>query len=128
MKTITLDTIKDRKGNKKDGHKAEIVPGVKIVLFGSEDRSDYVKGENGKFVRVAKTHEYRIEFKVGDPAEYDSYNLKYLGVITSITEKTVSIKDGNTVRRLSIYEFDFRNYDFNQEIINKQNEITYNHI
>ncbi len=74
--------------------------------------------ENGNIVRV---------FKMGDMAEYDSYNLSYLGTIKSITEKTVSIlpRFGNgSVRRLKVGEFCWRNYKFDMEETNAQNLAT----
>ena len=56
-------------------------------------------------------------FKVGDMAEYDSYNLSYYGPIVSITEKTVTIKDKYFDRkyRLKLDTFAWRNYNFNLE-------------
>lgn len=53
-------------------------------------------------------------FRIGDMAEYDSYNLSYYGTIVSITEKTVTIKEKYSPqkRRLKIYDFTWRNYDF----------------
>lgn len=54
-------------------------------------------------------------YRVGDRAEFDSYNLFYLGTIVSITEKTVTIDTERSyeskTRRLSIYDFCWRNYD-----------------
>lgn len=66
-----------------------------------------------------------VTFTVGDTAEYDSYNLSYLGTITQITEKTVTIKPkySERTRRLKIDEFCWRNYDFNlEEVIKRNNE------
>lgn len=58
---------------------------------------------------------YCETFAVGDRAEYDSYNLSYIGRILSITAKTVTIDHGdrcdNGTSRLSIYDFCWRNYD-----------------
>lgn len=58
-----------------------------------------------------------VKFNVGDTAEYDSYNLKYLGTIVSITEKTVTIKESmcEDKHRLSLEKFCWRNWDFNLE-------------
>ena len=54
-------------------------------------------------------------YRVGDLAEFDSYNLSYLGRIVSITEKTVVIDTERSyeskTRRLSVYDFCWRNYD-----------------
>ena len=55
-------------------------------------------------------------FKIGDRAEYDSYNLSYIGTIAGITEKTVTIEIDPSrcpdKRRLKIGEFCSRNWDF----------------
>ena len=56
-------------------------------------------------------------FKMGDTAEYSSYNLSYMGIIIGITEKTVSIKcdSDKSIRRLKLSQFCWRNWDFNLE-------------
>ena len=59
-------------------------------------------------------------FKVGDLVEYDSWNLSYIGKITKITPKTVFVdKNGKhdhiervEIKRMKLYEFAWRNYDF----------------
>ncbi len=59
------------------------------------------------------------KFQIGDAAEYDSYNLSYLGVIDSITEKSVTIVKtrgiGAIKHRLSMHEFCWRNFKFNAD-------------
>lgn len=68
----------------------------------------------------------RLTYKVGDVAEYDSYNLHYLGTIKSITNKSVVIsKDhhwGGKTARLSLYEFAWRN----ETGVEKKNESNLN--
>jgi hypothetical protein len=61
--------------------------------------------------------ETSTKFMLGDFAEYDSYNLSYIGEIVSITEKTVTIRPQyeTTKRRLSLSDFCWRNYNFNLE-------------
>ena len=82
--------------------------------------------EPGKSIMVQRNDEKPIEFEIGDTAEYDSYNLKYLGKITSITNKTVTIqpKYENKKRRLKIQEFAWRNWDFDLISISAQNHET----
>ena len=65
-------------------------------------------------------------FKIGDTAEYDSYNLSYTGKIVSITEKIVTIlpKYETKNRRLKIQDFTFRNWNFDLERINNENYVT----
>jgi hypothetical protein len=71
-----------------------------------------------------------FSYHIGDWAEYDSYNLHYFGEITSITEKTVTIKKGigKGSRRLKIADFAWRNG--NKSISEKQlaNQDTMNYI
>lgn len=59
--------------------------------------------------------------KVGDIAEYDSYNLHYTDRIKSITDKTVSFQNG---RRLKLEEFCWRNWDFKLDKVMKNNAET----
>ena len=69
-------------------------------------------------------------FDIGDTAEYDSYNLQYLGTITKITEKCVTIVaykgDPNMEKthRLDLNEFCWRNHDFNLTEITRRNHDT----
>jgi hypothetical protein len=67
--------------------------------------------KNGKFTR---------SFIVGDEAEYDSYNLRYTGTITKITEKCVTIvaypnSSMAKAHRLDMNTFCWRNWDFDAE-------------
>lgn len=68
-------------------------------------------------------------FEIGDQAEYDSYNLSYTGAITKLTASTVTIqpKYGNGTKRLSMYTFAWRNFDFNMaETAARNHETSYN--
>lgn len=65
-----------------------------------------------------------VAFRVGDVAEYDSYNLRYLGVITNITEKNVTIDKGrgySTKARLKHEQFGWRNKGFDLDKVRKEN-------
>jgi hypothetical protein len=68
---------------------------------------------------VFRNRQQGATFKVGDKASYDSYNLVYVGEITKITNKAISIiaYKGNIgmekLHRLSLYEFSWRNHNFN---------------
>jgi hypothetical protein len=64
-----------------------------------------------------------VKFKIGDSAEYGSYNLHYIGTIVSITDKVVTIDSGHKtynikgervpeLRRLKLGEFAARNWNF----------------
>ena len=79
--------------------------------------------EPGKFVIVKRKDEKPVKFEIGDTAEYDSYNLKYLGKITSITSKTVTIqpKYETRKRRLKLQDFAWRNWDYDFERISHEN-------
>ena len=55
-----------------------------------------------------------VTLKVGDTCEQDSYNLSYHGTIIKITEKAIHVQKeyGGGVKRMSLYEFCWRNFDF----------------
>lgn len=93
------------------GMKAEIDRNKSIRIFGSRSGREYDK-----------------TFILGDQAEYDSFNLSYIGKIVGITDKTVTIQEryGRTPRkhRLKLYEFNWRNYDFDLERVTHENAIT----
>lgn len=89
--------------------------------------------ERNKSIAIFKEKDNELipcsKFVLGDQAEYDSFNLNYLGTITSITDKTVTITKqyGNNkpdIHRLSIYEFCWRNYNFDLEVIRAKNNET----
>lgn len=64
-------------------------------------------------------------FNIGDKAEYNSYNLSYIGMITGITDKTITFETGTAkqpeTRRLKLEEFCWRNWKFNLEATQKYN-------
>jgi len=77
----------------------------------------------GKSIVIKRIDEEPTEFTIGDPAEYDSYNLLYVGIITAITDKTVTIqpKYENKKRRLKLQDFAWRNWNFNAERVAQEN-------
>lgn len=84
-------------------------------------------GQDGGAVRVGRT------FNVGDKAEYDSYNLSYIGEITAITEKTVSIvaykgTQNEKLHRLDMNTFCWRNFNFDFVRAEAENSETMMHI
>lgn len=89
--------------------------------------------EPGKSIRLTGfNRNYRkdgfsfdITFKIGDPAEYDSYNLIYIGHIVSIGPKTVTIKPRRETRtrRLDLATFAARNFNFDLARIERENAI-----
>ncbi len=132
-------------------HLAEIVPGKSVRLHGIKDVAPKYTKKDGAYVPETPrcklhpeclAHEemaieclkaspenegkelYDITFNVGDPAEYDSYNLQYLGIITAITAKTVTIVDHGRAHRLGLYEFDRRNHRFDLDAITERNNET----
>jgi hypothetical protein len=75
-----------------------------------------VSVEHNKSIRIECTYKNAhnpkptdVTFNIGDKAEYDSYNLKYLGVITGITTKTITFEVGTSrqpeTKRLKIADF-----------------------
>ena len=65
-------------------------------------------------------------FRIGDIAEYDSYNLRYTGVINSITAKNVIIapRFGSATKRLDFRNFSWRNHDFDEVQVAQENFVT----
>lgn len=110
---------------------AEIVVGVSIRLFGmTKPGNRYVIDASGARVLDPGTV-YRRDFKVGDEAVYGSYNLVYTGTITAIGEKTVTITEsgrGGQVHRLALYEFDWRNWNFDPAETARRNADTMRYI
>lgn len=84
----------------------------------------------GKSINIYKNGEFgRSNFKIGDTAEYDSYNLNYLGEITAIGKKTVTItayKGTNNARnhRLDLNTFCWRNCGIDIAKVSKANAET----
>lgn len=80
-----------------------------------------------KWIRLHGVHQgtpFDITFHVGNSAEYDSYNLKYTGLITAIGAKTVTITArGERAHRLDLYTFSWRNYDFDADKISSHNNM-----
>lgn len=71
-----------------------------------------------------------ISFKVGDTVEYDSYNLRYLGVIEKITGKRITVQPryGAARKSMDLYGFAWRNHNFNLEQANAENFETSHYI
>ena len=89
-------------GQVAEGHHADIIPGKSIRIFGIETN------------RYGGPKAYDKTFKVGDEAEYGSYNLHYFGKILAVGAKTVRVETSSTggrARLLDPYEFSFRNRD-----------------
>jgi hypothetical protein len=96
-------------GETSDTHHADIVPGKYIRIHGI-----YRNHVNGP-------QHYNRVFKIGDKAEYDSYNFNYVGTIVAIGAKTVTIEDHGDRKRLDLYTFAWRNWNFDLEKIRKNN-------
>lgn len=58
----------------------------------------------------------------GEPCPRCKEEEAYCGTIVAIGEKTVTIQEDGRNRRLSVYEFSFRNRDFDIDAINARNE------
>jgi hypothetical protein len=79
--------------------------------------TEYEIDQNGKQITIWKNGVQHRTFKIGDTAEYDSYNLSYTGVIDKITSKCVTIiaHKGSSIEkthRLDMNKFCWRNYNF----------------
>ena len=108
-------------GEVAEGQHAEIIPGRRIRLFGVEKAGRrYVKDPvTGKMV-PNEERLYRRDFRIGDTAEVGSYNLIYTGTITAISEKTITVVEYHgtpnaKTYRMSLHEFNRRNWDFDAD-------------
>lgn len=102
---------------------AETSKGKAIVVYGVKQVSKGYNKETCKWETEDKM--FSKTFKVGDLAEYDSYNYSYVGKIKQITDKTVTIikdyRNGQSeTKRLKIRDFAWRNYNFDLERINQE--------
>ncbi len=117
-------------GDVAKGQHAEIIVGRRIRLFG-------VERAGTRYVRCPKTGKrilneerlYRRDFRIGDTAEVRSYNLTYTGTITAITEKTIAVIENHGTSnakayRMSLYEFNWRNWNFDAEECARRNAET----
>lgn len=94
-----------------------VVAGESITLIGTDKR--FSPGFN----KAVETP-YKTTFEIGDMAEYDSYNLSYIGTIVSITEKGVTIRhrgEGSKTSRLKLAQFNWRNKHFDLDERRKRN-------
>lgn len=111
-KTVVLNPVMS-KGCTRGGVRYEGSPSdfVAMIVPGQSIQVNRMKSDH-------RTETSTRNFSVGDRAEYDSYNLNYVGTITQISAKTVTFDTGRgyggavEVKRLSIHEFCWRNYDF----------------
>jgi hypothetical protein len=89
--------------------------------------AEFGKTEDGKN-KVHLTGRYGgyadvdITFTEGDTAIYDSYNFDFLGTITKITDKAVTIEPqyGSRTKRLDLATFANRNYKFDLDKSNAE--------
>ncbi len=90
---------------------ADITPKKSIRLYGTQ-------------INYNPPTDFDLTFKIGDQAEYDSYNLDYTGKIVAIGAKTITIEDHGERYRLDLHTFAWRNWDFNIVRISENNADT----
>jgi hypothetical protein len=101
------------------GHHATIVPGESITLYGV-DCNRYVRNATTGNMEAGEVR-YARTFRIGEIAEWGSYNLSYMGTIVAIGRKTVTIEDHGSKHRLALAKFAWRNRHFNAEAAQRQN-------
>jgi len=99
-------------------HKADVTPGISIRLYGTDANN-----------RDHSAREYDRTYRIGDSAEYGSYNLSYMGKITAIGPRSVTIHETRhtgsptgTRHVLTLNEFDWRNWDGIEKKIKNNSE------
>lgn len=69
----------------------EVFPGEKVIVNHMKCVG-YAKDSSGRTDMDQPIEKLQVmEYKVGDEAVYDSYNLAYIGTIVAITEKSVIV-------------------------------------
>ena len=112
-------------GATSDIYHADIIPGESIRLWGWNSNNQRASHNpvNGRYRPFWKWFSHT--FRLGDWAEYDSYNFNYTGKIVAIGPKSVTIEgDGARKHRLTLYEFAWRNWDLDLDRIAKNNSDT----
>lgn len=121
-----------------------VKPGAERPGIGSLRVAEVVEGESVRIVCLAIAHDYHKPpagvfesrrrvfvdekvFSLGDPAEYDSFNLAYYAPILSITAKTVVLApdrygSGGSKHRLTLAKFVGKNHDFDMAKAQKRND------
>ena len=117
MKSITLLNLQPKartyRGNRyqpteTNEFHAEIVTGKSVRIFGVN--RNHIKGPQ----------KFDLTFALWDEAIYDSFNLIYIGKISAIGAKSVTISDGRD-HRLSVHEFCRRNCNFDAARVARHN-------
>lgn len=105
------------------GHHAVIVPGESIALYGTETKVRHARLADGTFDYHHEQVPYERRFRIGDDAEYNSYNLVFFGPIVAIGAQTITIRDKHSTRnhKLDLATFSRRNRDFSVEAATKRN-------
>lgn len=85
-----------------------------------------VELDRNSFIGIYKNGVMGASFRIGDQAEYHSYNLIYTGTISKITDKIVQIVEypgtlNERKHNLSLYEFCYKNYRFDAERVAAHN-------
>lgn len=92
----------------RDVYNAEIIPGQSIRIW-------------GVYNNMLPPVTYNLTFKVGDRAVYGSYNTTWVGTIVSIG-KCVTIEHDKERTRLAPSVFAWRNFNFDEQRIEQENE------
>lgn len=98
------------------GHHVVVKPGLSIRLYGLERN------------RIDGPVDYDRTFEIGDTVAMDSYNMVYMGQITSIGAKTVTIKGSLGTKRLNLERFSWRNRLFDVEETARRNAVERNYL
>lgn len=102
------------------------------VVYPAQPTDYEVCIDKGK-ITIFKNGVEGTSFMVGEKAEYDSWNLRYIGDIAKITPNTVTIiaykghSGMEQTHRLDMNSFCYRNWDFNygEAVSYNQNESMY---
>lgn len=121
-KPYTQNGVKCAPANTDGTYNAEILPDFEIRIYGTYTNNGHYDAAAKLWVVEPKP--FDKAFRLGNEAEYDSYNLSYTGKIVGIGPKTVTIENHGKKRRLDLYEFCRRNWNFDAEKIARRNAET----
>ena len=107
-KTITRRGVTHSRSTK-DSINADVTPTESIRIYGT------------MIDRVREPESFNRVFKIGDEVIHGSYNLIYTGKIIAIGAKTVTVKDHDRKKRMTLYEFADRNWDLDLDRVHKRN-------
>jgi hypothetical protein len=115
------DSVATRHGSAMRYENLQVYGRTQIGLCALVNPNDciVVYGVNHNHIRGSQL--IGVTFRVGDPCTYGGRNIDYVGTITSIGEKLITVRNGGMVKRLPIGTFAQLNKDFDLAKVEARN-------